>query len=74
MRTDSDIQRDIEKELEWDPDIDAKNISVKVNNGGVVALVVDIEAMQRELETLRALVEAQREIIEHLKKQVKKGK
>ena len=38
MRTDSDIQRDIEKELEWDPDIDAKNISVKVNNGGVVAL------------------------------------
>ena len=38
MRTDSEIQRDVEQELEWDPDIDAKNISVKVNNGGVVAL------------------------------------
>ena len=37
MRTDSDIQRDVEEELNWDPDIDAKNISVKVSDG-VVAL------------------------------------
>lgn len=37
MRTDSDIQRDVENEIEWDPDIDARNISVKVNDG-VVAL------------------------------------
>lgn len=35
MRTDSEIQRDVENELEWDPDVDAKNISVKVNNGVV---------------------------------------
>ena len=35
MRTDSEIQRDVEKELEWDPDIDAKNIAVKVDNGVV---------------------------------------
>jgi osmotically-inducible protein OsmY len=35
MRTDSDIQRDVEEELNWDPDIDAKNISVKVNDGVV---------------------------------------
>ena len=35
MRTDSEIQRDVENELEWDPDIDAKNISVKVDNGVV---------------------------------------
>ena len=37
MRTDSEIQRDVEKELEWDPDIDARNIAVKVTDG-VVAL------------------------------------
>lgn len=37
MRTDSEIQRDVENELEWDPDIDAKNIAVKVTDG-VVAL------------------------------------
>lgn len=35
MRTDSEIQRDVENELEWDPDVDAKNISVKVNDGVV---------------------------------------
>ena len=35
MRTDSEIQRDVETELEWDPDIDAKNISVKVTDGVV---------------------------------------
>ena len=37
MPTDSDIQRDVVKELEWDPDIDARNIAVKVTDG-VVAL------------------------------------
>ena len=37
MRTDSEIQRDVEKELVWDPDIDARNIAVKVTDG-VVAL------------------------------------
>ena len=37
MRTDSEIQRDVENELEWDPDIDETNIAVKVNDG-VVAL------------------------------------
>lgn len=35
MRTDSEIQRDVENELEWDPNVDAKNISVKVNDGVV---------------------------------------
>ena len=35
MRTDNEIQRDVESELEWDPEIDAKNISVKVNDGVV---------------------------------------
>ena len=35
MRTDMEIQRDVENELEWDPDVDAKNISVKVKDGVV---------------------------------------
>lgn len=35
MRTDSEIQRDVESELEWDPEIDSKNIAVKVDDGVV---------------------------------------
>ena len=35
MRTDSEIQRDVENELEWDPEIDSKNIAVKVDDGVV---------------------------------------
>lgn len=37
MRLDSDIRRDVEDELRWDPDIDATDIGVAVHNG-VVAL------------------------------------
>ena len=37
MKTDSDIKRDVEFELRWDPDIDATDIAVSVKNG-VVAL------------------------------------
>jgi osmotically-inducible protein OsmY len=37
MRLDSDIKRDVEDELRWDPDIDATDIGVAVHNG-VVAL------------------------------------
>jgi osmotically-inducible protein OsmY len=37
MRTDSDIRRDVEEELRWDPEIDPTDIAVSVNNG-VVAL------------------------------------
>ena len=33
MRTDSDIKRDVESELKWDPDIDASDIGVAVKNG-----------------------------------------
>jgi osmotically-inducible protein OsmY len=37
MRLDSDIKRDVEDELRWDPDIDATDVAVAVHNG-VVAL------------------------------------
>src|SRR5690348_4401626 len=33
MRSDSEIKRDAEDELRWDPDIDASNIAVAVKNG-----------------------------------------
>lgn len=35
MRSDSDIKRDVEDELRWDPDIDATDIGVAVNKGVV---------------------------------------
>ena len=34
-RSDSDIRRDVEDELRWDPDIDATDIAVSVSNGVV---------------------------------------
>lgn len=37
MRADSDIKRDVEAELQWDPDIDPTDIAVAVKDG-VVAL------------------------------------
>src|SRR6202035_523038 len=33
MRTDSEIRKDVEDELRWDPDIDATDIAVAVHNG-----------------------------------------
>src|SRR3954462_6544289 len=35
MRTDQDIQEDVEQELQWDPDLDATNIAVSVKDGVV---------------------------------------
>jgi osmotically-inducible protein OsmY len=35
MRSDSDIKRDVEDELRWDPDIDATDIGVAVKSGVV---------------------------------------
>jgi osmotically-inducible protein OsmY len=36
MRSDSEIERDVKEELEWDPDLDAKDIAVSVKNGVVM--------------------------------------
>jgi osmotically-inducible protein OsmY len=38
MRLDSDIKRDVEDELRWDPDIDATDIGVAVHNGIVTLM------------------------------------
>src|SRR5258707_309140 len=35
MRSESDIKRDVEDELRWDPDIDATDIGVAVKSGVV---------------------------------------
>ena len=39
MRPDSEIKRDVEAELRWDPDVDATDIGVAVKNG-VLTLVI----------------------------------
>jgi osmotically-inducible protein OsmY len=35
MKSDSELRRDVERELEWDPSIDARSIGVMVKNGVV---------------------------------------
>lgn len=35
MKTDSELKRDVEQELKWDPDIDATDIAVAAKNGVV---------------------------------------
>jgi osmotically-inducible protein OsmY len=35
MKSDSELRHDVERELEWDPSIDARNIAVAVKNGVV---------------------------------------
>jgi osmotically-inducible protein OsmY len=52
MRTDSDIQRDVENELEWEPEIDDKNIAVKVSDG-VVTLSGFVESYSDKYQAER---------------------
>ena len=52
MRLDSDIRRDIEDELRWDPDIDATDIAVAVNNG-VVALTGFVRSYSQRTQAER---------------------
>jgi osmotically-inducible protein OsmY len=53
MRSDSDIKRDVEDELRWDPDIDASDIGVSVKNG-VVALTGFVKSYMEKFEAERA--------------------
>jgi osmotically-inducible protein OsmY len=49
MRADSDIRRDVEDELRWDPDIDATDVAVSVNNG-VVTLTGFVRSYMRKYQ------------------------
>jgi osmotically-inducible protein OsmY len=52
MRLDSDIKRDVEDELRWDPDIDATDIGVAVRNG-VVTLTGFVRSYAQRTEAER---------------------
>jgi osmotically-inducible protein OsmY len=52
MRLDSDIKRDVEDELTWDPDIDATDIGVAVRNG-VVTLTGFVRSYAQKSEVER---------------------
>jgi osmotically-inducible protein OsmY len=49
MRPDSDVKRDVEDELRWDPDLDATDIAVTVKDG-VVALAGFTRSYSDKLE------------------------
>jgi osmotically-inducible protein OsmY len=49
MRSDSDIKRDVEDELRWDPDIDTTDIAVAVKNG-VVTLSGFVRSYSQKLQ------------------------
>ena len=49
MRSDSDIRRDVEDELRWDPDIEATDIAVSVNNS-VVTLAGFVRSYMQKYE------------------------
>ena len=49
MRSDSDIKRDVEEELRWDPDIDTTDIAVAVKNG-VVTLTGFVRSYSQKLQ------------------------
>ena len=49
MRSDSDIKRDVEDELRWDPDIDSTDIAATVKNG-VVTLAGFTRSYSNKLE------------------------
>ena len=49
MKSDSDIKRDVEAELQWDPDIDATDIAVAVK-GGVVTLTGFVRSYTHKLQ------------------------
>jgi osmotically-inducible protein OsmY len=52
MRLDSDIKRDVEDELRWDPDIDATDIGVAVHNS-VVTLTGFVRSYAQKTEAER---------------------
>ena len=35
MKSDSELERDVKEELQWNPDLDASDIAVSARNGAV---------------------------------------
>ncbi|WP_420145909.1 BON domain-containing protein [Sphingobium sp.] len=54
MATDSDIKRDVEAELRWDPDIDASDVAVSVKDG-VVTLTGFVRSYSQKYEAERGV-------------------
>lgn len=52
MKSDSDIKRDVEAELKWDPDIDATDIAVAAK-GGVVTLTGFVKSYMHKYQAER---------------------
>src|SRR3984893_11835743 len=52
MRNDSEIKKDVESELRWDPDIDATDVAVAVHNG-VVALTGFVRSYMQKTQAER---------------------
>jgi osmotically-inducible protein OsmY len=53
MRSDSDIKRDVEEELRWDPDLDSTDIAVSVSKG-VVTLAGFVKSYAHKLDAEKA--------------------
>ena len=49
MRSDSDIERDVKDELQWDPDLDATDVAISVK-GGVVTLAGYVKSYSDKYE------------------------
>jgi osmotically-inducible protein OsmY len=54
MRSDSEIERDVKEELQWDPDLDATDIAVSVKQG-VVALAGFVKSFSDKYEAETAV-------------------
>jgi osmotically-inducible protein OsmY len=52
MKTDSELKRDVELELNWDPDIDSTDIAVNAKNG-VVTLTGFVRSYRQKLQAER---------------------
>jgi osmotically-inducible protein OsmY len=54
MKTDSELRRDVERELEWDPSVDERRIGVRVLDG-IVTLAGEVGSYPEKLRAERAV-------------------
>jgi osmotically-inducible protein OsmY len=57
VRSDEDIKRDVENELQWDPDIDPTDIAVALKNGEIKRKIEEAFRRSAELDASRVAVE-----------------